>query len=135
MNRINPLYIGALLVVFFILSIYLQKAAENELLEVKESYKQTQKIADELSGLKKAYANKEQSERSLKRLLSQSVLKSANFTTKYKKSSVELSSSSIDKKALNFLMGKLLNSTYDIRKMKIKRLSEQKAALELEIRW
>ena len=135
MNRINPLYIGALLVVFFILSIYLQKAAENELLEVKESYKQTQKIADELSGLKKAYANKEQSERSLKRLLSQSVLKSANFTTKYKKSSAELSSNSIDKKALDFLMGKLLNSTYDIRKMKIKRLSEQKATLELEIRW
>jgi len=134
-NRINPLYIGALLVVLLILSIYLQNSAESELLEAKESYKQTQKIADELSGLKVAYANKRQSERSLKRLLSQSILKSAKLTASYKKSSADISSKSIDKKALDYLMGKLLNSTYDIRKMKIKRLSEQKATLELEIRW
>lgn len=135
MNRINPLYIGAFLVLFLIFSIYLQISSQNELKEVKEGYKKTQKIAEELSSLKNAYASKKDSERSFKRIVSQSILKSASITAKYKKSSVTLSSSSIDKQALEFLMGKILNSSYDIRKMKIKRLSEQKATLELEIRW
>ena len=135
MNRINPLYIGALLLVLLIMSIYLLNSAKNTLVEVKEDFKQTQKIADELSGLKKAYGDKKSAKKELRRLLAQSTLRDADIKADYKNSGVKISSKSMDKKALDFLMGKLLNSAYDIRKMDIKRLSEQKADLELEIRW
>lgn len=135
MNRINPLYLGAFLVVLLIMSIYSLNSAKQSLRESKESYKETQKIADELSGLKKAYADSENSTKAIKRLLTQPSLRASAIKADYKKSGVKISSNEMDKKALDFLMGKLLNSTYDIRKMKIKRLSEEKAELELEIRW
>ena len=135
MNRINPLYIGAFLVVLLILSIYSLGSAKQSLKESKESFKETQKLANELSGLKKAYASKKASEKKIKRLLSHSQLGEASLRAEYKKSGVKLRSESMDKKALDFLMAKLLNSSYDIRQIKIKRLSEQKASLELEIKW
>ena len=135
MNRINPLYIGALLIMVLLLSIYSLNSAKKSLLESKENFKETQKIANELSGLKKAYANKKVNERSIKKILSQTLLKSAQIEAKYKKSGVVITSSGVDKKVLDFFIAKVLNSTYDIRKLKIKRLSEQKATLELEIRW
>jgi hypothetical protein len=135
MNRVNPLYVGALLLVILMLSVYLLNSSKNSLAEVKKEYKEIQKLAIELDGLKKAYADEKSSEINIKRLLAQNVLKSASIEAEYKKSGVKIYSKSIDKKALDLLMGKLLNSTYDIRAMKIKRLSDEKASLELEIKW
>jgi hypothetical protein len=135
MNRVNPLYIGALLVMVLILSIYLLSSAKQSLKESKESFKQTQKIANEISGLKKAYADERTTTRDIKRVLANRVLRTASIKTEYKNSGVNISSNKMDKKALDFLMGKVLNSSYDIRKMKIKRLSSEIASLELEIRW
>ncbi|MCW9026713.1 MAG: hypothetical protein OQJ77_05300 [Thiovulaceae bacterium] len=135
MNRINPLYLGVLLVVILVLSVYSLNSAKKSLMESKESFKETQKIANELSSLKKAYANKKINERALKKVLAQAVLRDASIKAEYKNNVVKLNSDNMDKKALDFLIGKLLNSTYDIRKMKIKRLSEEKASLELEIKW
>ena len=135
MNRINPLYIGALLVMLLLLSLYLLSGAKSSLLQAKESFKQTQKIANELSGLKKTYANQKKSKRSLQRILAQPSLKPAAIKAEYKKSGLKLYSKSIDKKGLDFLMGKLLNASYDIRKLKIKRLSDEQASFELEIKW
>lgn len=135
MNRINPLYIGALLVMLLMLSLYLLSGAKQSLLEEKESFKQTQKIANELSGLKKTYANQKKSKRSIQRILAQPSLKLAEIKAEYKKSGLKLHSKSIDKRGLDFLMGKLLNASYDIRKLKIKRLGDEQASFELEIKW
>ncbi|QFR48374.1 hypothetical protein FJR48_00985 [Sulfurimonas lithotrophica] len=135
MNRINPLYIGALLIMVLALSIYSLGSAKKSLNEEKESFKEIQKIANELSSLKKAYSNKKMNERAIRRLLAHSYLKSAAIDAEYQKNTLKLKSKSMDKKALDFLMGKLLNSTYNITKMTVKRLSEQKASLELEIKW
>jgi len=134
-NRINPLYIGALLVMLLMLSLYLLSGAKQSLLEEKESFKQTQKIANELSGLKKTYANQKKSKRSIQRILAQPSLKLAEIKAEYKKSGLKLHSKSIDKRGLDFLMGKLLNASYDIRKLKIKRLGDEQASFELEIKW
>jgi biopolymer transport protein ExbB/TolQ len=135
MNRINPLYIGVFLLVVLIMSIYSLNSAKQSLRESKKSFKETQKVADQLSGLKKAYADEKSNQTGIKRLLLHSSLKSSVIKADYKKSGVKILSEDMDKKALDFLMGKLLNSTYDIRKMKIKRLSDEKAELELEIKW
>jgi septal ring factor EnvC (AmiA/AmiB activator) len=118
-----------------VLSIYSLNSAKNSLRESKESFKSTQKIAYELSGLKKAYSEKKSKQRDMKRLLAQNVLKSATINADYKNSGVSISSKSINKNALDLLMSKLLNSTYDIRKMRIKRLNDEKAELDLEIKW
>lgn len=135
MNRVNPLYVGALLVMVLILSLYLLSSAKQSLKDSKESFKQTQKIANEISGLKKAYADERTTTRDIKRMLANMVLRSAAIKAEYKNSGVNISSNKMDKKALDFLMGKVLNSSYDIRKMKIKRLSSDIASFELEIRW
>lgn len=135
MNRVNPLYVGALLVMVLILSLYLLNSSKQSLKESKESFNQTQKIANEISGLKKAYADERTTTRDIKRVLANRVLRSASIKAEYKNSGVKISSNKMDKKALDFLMGKLLNSSYDIRKMKIKRLSSEIASIELEIRW
>jgi predicted nucleic acid-binding Zn-ribbon protein len=134
-NRVNPLYVGAFLLVLLVLAIYSLNSAKNSLRESKESFKTTQKIAYELSGLKKAYSEKKSKLRDMKRLLAQNVLKPAAIDAKFKNSGVSINSKSISKNALDFLMSKLLNSTYDIRKMRIKRLSDEKAELDLDIKW
>jgi hypothetical protein len=38
-------------------------------------------------------------------------------------------------KALNTLLGKVLNATFYISELKIKRLSEKSASLKMEIKW
>jgi hypothetical protein len=48
---------------------------------------------------------------------------------------VKLSSNSLDKKALDFLMGKIFNSTYNVVVLDIKKLSKEKASFKMEIKW
>jgi len=135
MNRINPLYLGLLLIVILSLSIYKLNLAKNELKEVKLSYAKNLRLANELSSLRSVYKNTKKLENSLKRILMQNILKEAHIDVKFKKSGVKLSSLSINKKGLNFLMGKLLNNTYNIVALDIKKLSEQKASFKMEIQW
>jgi len=46
-----------------------------------------------------------------------------------------LSSENMNVRSLNFLMSKVLNGTYDISELKIKRLSDEKASFIMEIKW
>ena len=134
MNRVNPLYLGLLLLVILALSVFKLNSAKQELNEVKLSYKETSKIANELTSLKSVYNNKNL-EKSLQRLFKHNVLKGIEIDARFKKNNVKISTQSIDKKALNFLMGKILNSTYNVVSLDIKKLSEEKASLKMEIKW
>lgn len=134
MNRINPLYLGLLLLVVLVLSIFKLNSAKEELKEVKISYRETSKIANELTSLKSVYNNKNL-EKSLKSLLKQNMLRGTEIDARFKKNNVKISAKSIDKKALDFLMGKILNSTYNVVSLDIKKLSEEKASLNMEIKW
>ena len=135
MNRINPLHIGALLFVVLLFSIFKLSGAKSDLSEIKIDYKETQILATKLSGLKATYGNKKSVKKSLSRVLNLSSLRSANIAQKSHKSSVILSSASMDKNALNSLMGKLLNGAYQINSFKIKKLSDSKVSFEMEIKW
>ena len=135
MNRVNPLYLGLFLLVVLVLSVFKLNSAKHELKEVRLSYKETSKIANELTSLKSVYNDKNNLEKSLKRVLKQKLLKGIEIDTIFKKNNVKISSQSIDKKALDFLMGKILNSTYNVVSLDIKKLSEEKASLKLEIKW
>jgi len=135
MNRINPLYVGLLLSIVIIFLVFKLSGAKSDLQEAKEAYVKTSKIAINLSGLKSAYADKKKLKASLRRILALSAIRQANISKDEKKSSVKLSCASMDKKTLNMLMGKLLNASYNITSMKIKRLSKERVSFKMEIKW
>ena len=130
MNRINPLYIAALLVGVLAFSMFKLSSAKEELGEAKRAYSKTEVIATKLSSLKEVYSNKANIKKSLKFILNQ---KGVNH--KFKSSSLSLSSDSLDVNALNKLMGKLLNGSYNIQGLKIKKLDNENVSFKMEIKW
>jgi GTPase len=135
MNRFNPLYMGAFLIFMLLFFALKLSSAKEELTLVKEEYKETAVTLNELSSLSSAYMGKEEVKKSLQRILAQPSLKSANISQKLKNNSIVVTASSVDKEALNSLMGKLLNGAYDIAAFNIKKLSDNKASFEVEIQW
>ncbi len=135
MNQINPIYLGLLLVVFLFLSIFKLDEQRTELLEAKQSYKTTQKLTSELKDLKNLYSSKVKIKRELQRILNNPILKASSLVNKFSSSGVKISSKSMDFNALNKLMGKVLNASYNISSMKIKKLSDTKVSLSMEIKW
>lgn len=135
MNQVNPLHIGGLLIVLLIYSFVHLGGLKQELEEVERSYKESEKLAVNLSSLKDVYANKIKIKSSLDRVLAQTAVKSAKLSVKKEKKSIIIKGESVDARALNTLMSKILNGSYNITKLTIKRLSDTKASLDLEIQW
>jgi len=135
MNQVNPLHIGALLLVLIMFLFFKLSGIKEELVEVKQDYQISKKLAVDVNSLKSVYANKKKTKEALERVLRQSSLKSASLNLKKEKKSIKISSQSIDTQALNFFMGKILNGSYDISLLKIKKLSQTTASLEMEIKW
>ena len=135
MNRINPIYIVILLTIVLLLVIYILGASKSELEENKESFKTTQAVALKLVSLKDVYADQTKIKQSLQRVLNDASIRSAAVDTKFKTTSLSINAQSIDLKTLNLLLSKILNAAYVIESMKIKRVSNTKADLQMEIRW
>jgi len=133
MNHVNPLHIGGLLGVIILFLFFQLSGAKSELKEAKSEYKKSEKIAVDLSSLKTVYADKKKSKKALERILSLSSVKQAKLTIKRDKKSIKIASKSVETKFLNSFMGKILNGSYKITYLKIKKLSETKASLSLEI--
>jgi len=135
MNRLNPLYVGALLALVLLFLAFKLGTIKSDLVEAKEEYAKTSQLAVGLNALKGAYADRKKLKASLRRILSLSAVRQANIIKDEKKSSVKLSSQSMDKKALNMLMGKLLNNSFNITSMKIKKLSRERVSFKMEMKW
>ena len=135
MNQINPIYIGLLLVVFLFLSIFKLGEQRIELFDAKQSYKTTQKLTSELKDLKNIYSNRTKIKKELQGILNNPMLKASSLVNKFTNSGVKVSSKSMDLNALNKLMGKILNASYNISSFKIKKLSDTKVSLSMEIKW
>ncbi len=135
MNQINPLHIGGLLLTLLAFLMFQLSGVKTELTEAKSEFEKSEKVAVDLSSLKAVYANKKRTKKALERILAQRSLHAAGLDIKRTKEFVKISSPSIDTRALNFLMGKILNGSYKISELKIKKLSETKASLLLEIKW
>jgi len=135
MNRINPLHIGVLLVVVLLFLVFNLSHTKSELAEEKESYKETLALSSHLGGLKVVYDDKEKVKKALSRILEQPSLKSAKIVQEVKNSGITLSSQSIDADVLNSLMSKLLNGSYNINALDVKKLSPTSATLFVEVLW
>jgi len=135
MNQVNPLHIGALLLVLIMFLFFKLSGIKEELVQVKQEYAASKKLAVDVTSLKAVYANKKKTQNAIERILRQSSLKSASFNLKKEKKSIKISSQSMDAKVLNSFMGKILNGSYNITLLKIKKLSDTTASLEMEIQW
>lgn len=134
MNQVNPLHIGALLGVVILFLFFQLSSAKEELKVADKEYKLSEKLAVDLSSLKSVYADKKKTKKALERIFSQSSIKQAKLTIKREKKSIKVSTKSAETKVINSLMGKLLNGSYKITSLKIKKLSETRASLSLEIK-
>ena len=135
MNQINPLHIGALLLVATIFLFFKIEGVNQELVQTQEHFMESEKLAVNLSTLKHMYADKKKSQKKLDKVLSNRNLQTSNLKIKRQKKVIKITTQSIDTKALNYLMGKILNSSYNVTLLKIKKLSKEKASLEMEIKW
>jgi len=135
MNRINPLYIGLALVILISFISYKLNMVANEYDVAKSEYKETLALANELKSLKNVYSDKKRVRKSLQKILNHSSLRGVEINKSFTKSTLKIDAKTLDIKALNFLMGKLLNGTYQIKNIKIKKLSDLRVSLELEIKW
>ena len=135
MNQINPLHIGLLFGVIIVFLFFKLSGIKSELVDAKQEFLASEKLAVDVSSLKAVYANKKKTKRSLERILAQNVLKKADLSIKRQKKFIKISAKSLQTPALNLLMGKVLNGSYNITRLKIDKLSETNAALEMEIKW
>jgi len=135
MNRVNPLHIAALLIVILLFLSWKLTGVKSEIQAANKEFISSEALAVDLNALKSVYANPKRTKRALNKILSQRSLKSANLDIKRDKKSIKISSKSIDAAALNALMGKVLNGSYNITQLRIKQLSKEKAALQMEIKW
>ncbi|PHS56725.1 MAG: hypothetical protein COB17_08450 [Sulfurimonas sp.] len=135
MNQINPIYLGLFLVVVLFLSVFKLDSQRISLNEERQNLKVTQKLVNELVALKDVYANKIKIKKELQRILNNPVLKASEIVKFFTNSSVKINSKSMDFNALNKLMGKILNASYNITSLKIKRLSDTKVSLSMVIKW
>jgi hypothetical protein len=121
MNQVNPLHIGALLGVVILFLFFQLSSAKEELKVADREYKSSEKLAVDLSSLKSVYADKKKTKKALERIFAQSLIKQAKLTIQREKKSIKVSSKSVQTKVINLLMGKLLNGSYNIKSLKIKK--------------
>jgi hypothetical protein len=132
-KQINPLYIALLLVaalLFVGVKLYQANDAHKT---AQASLQQTETMAKRIVTLKKEWDDKRKSYASLQRLLKASLLRNSGVTLQKKSGRVLVSAKQLDKKALDYLMNKLLNGTYTVTKMKIKRLDTTQASFYAEV--
>jgi len=133
MNKINPLYIIGFFIVLSLFVYYKTSQKKSELTQLQENYKTTKELALKLHALKKAYSS--QNKKILSRILKSSILQSTNLKVKDSKTKTKITAKMINKSALNYLINRIFNSTFNITKIDIRRVDNTHANLDMEISW
>jgi len=135
MNKINPLYILGLLVIFFLFSVFQLSKAKEEYKEQANSYQETRELALRLNGIKSVYTQEKVLQSKLDQLIKQLQAKGVELNKVESKKNTVISAMSIDLANLNTLMGKILNGSYEIKEINLQHISDEKARIRLEIQW
>ncbi|MDF1878179.1 hypothetical protein JHD46_00845 [Sulfurimonas sp. SAG-AH-194-C20] len=135
MNQVNPLHIGGLLLVIIMFLFFKLGEVKSELGEVKSEFLVSEALAVDLKALKSIYVDKKKVKNRIEKILRTTSIKTAALSLNHKKKFIKISSKSMDSRVLNTLMGKVLNDSFNITTLKIKRLNDTKASLEMEIQW
>ncbi|MFA5233628.1 MAG: hypothetical protein WC390_04435 [Sulfurimonas sp.] len=101
--------------------------------EAKSEFQKALEISYEISKLKDIYDDKDKTLKSLSAILKHSSLKSVSLEQKVVAKKIYISSKSMRKSNLNFLISKLLNGSYTITALEIKAINQEEASLKMEI--
>lgn len=133
MRQINPLYISLLFVVVLLLVFMKLDSAKEEHNRAKSDLVKTEMMAKHIVALKRNWDDGKARERALNKVLKASVLRNAGLSRKRKGKIITLSTKKVDARAVEFLLNKLLNGTYAIRSMQLRRLNNEYASMRMEI--
>jgi len=135
MRQVNPLHVLLLLTVFILFLLYHLQETQATFHDAKGQLAKTKDVAYQIGALKKEYANKEYVVRTITRLLHQSILKSATITKEQKSDAIVLHAKKLSKRQLQRVLTKILNSTYKIKALHIKRVDEESVDVDVEVGW
>ena len=131
--KINPLYIGLLLIVALIFSVYQLGESKSQLHESKNSLLKIEAMAEEIDALKRAWDSPKSTTTALNRLLKAPQLKSANIQKSKKRGLIVLKSKKANLKATNYFFVKLFNGAYILKKFDVERLDDESVSFSVEI--
>ncbi len=131
--KINPLYVGLLLIATLLFVVYQLSASKTALRESKNALIKIETMAEEIDALKRTWDNPKSSTAALERLVAAPQLKSANMQTNKKRGLLIISSKKADLKATNYFFSKLFNGAYELQKFDIKRLDDESVSFSVEI--
>jgi len=131
MRSINPLYILFLTLVTLFFAIHLAHKEERELEFAKEELQNTQELARKLNAIKKAYSPKKK-ERLLRFIRLRKALQKALKIEK-KGDLLILRAKRVSVFDASWLLSKVLNDTYNIKKFSVYRRGESGMSLYMEI--
>jgi hypothetical protein len=134
MKQINPLYIILLLVVILFVVLFKLMQTKSELHEAHNSFYKNKEMVHDIVDLRQSWDNQKGTKNTLTRILKSSQLRNAGVVQRVKRDRIELHGSAMDSKSASYLINRLLNEPFSIRSMKIRRLSKERARLDVEIR-
>jgi hypothetical protein len=132
-KQINPLYIALLFVVVLAVVILKLSDANSTHNASVAALQETEVTARRIVALQKDWDRGEQSTAPLDRLLNSAPLQGTELVKKRKRNRVMITAASINKQAADYLLNKLLNNTYVIKALEIRRLNAQQASLYVEV--
>lgn len=134
MRQINPLYIILLIVVILFVVLFKLMQTKIELHEAHNSFSRDKEMVHNIVDLRQSWDNPKSTKNTLTRILKSSQLRNAGIVKSIKRDQIELRGRSMDAKSASYLINRLLNDPFVIKSMKIRRLSKERASLDVEIR-
>jgi hypothetical protein len=135
MNRVNPLYIGALLVMVLGFTFVQLQQSKMRLETLEGEYAQSLETALTLRALREAYDTKQSEKKNLVQHVDTLIKRGAAIEKIEKKSSLSLKSDSLELKQLETLFSKILNANYKIDTLRLERINQESVRLQMEIQW
>jgi len=134
MRQTNPLYITLLLFVVLFFVLFKLMDTKAALHEAQNSFHKTKEMVHSLVELRENWDNQKLTKNSLGRILKSSLLSRAGIIRKDKRGVIELHSSSMDSSSASYLTSRILNETFVIKSIKIRRLSKERVSFYAEIK-
>ena len=134
MKQLNPLYTIFLLVALLFFVLFKLMNAKAALLSEQNSWYETQETLTSLVDYRQTWGNQKRTSDKLTSILKSPLLYDAKIIRDETQGMIELHSYSLDSKAANYLINRLLNETFTIRSIKILRLGSDRASLHVEIK-
>ena len=132
--KINPLYIGFLLIMTLFFVIYQLDKSKEQLHKSKIALQNVEAMATEIDALKRAWDTPKSTVKAVNRLIKAPQLKTANIQKVKKRGLIILKSKKANLKATNYFFVKLFNGAYILQKFEIKRLDNESVSFSVEIK-